>query len=49
MLYEGGKKLSMFNGQLSYVIDGGASRNLLFTDAARRASENDIGQLTIEH
>jgi hypothetical protein len=23
------KKLSLFNGQLSYVIDGGASRNLL--------------------
>src|SRR5262245_57189734 len=31
------KKLSLFNVQLLFVIDGGASRNLFFKDAAPKA------------
>jgi hypothetical protein len=33
----GVKKLSMFNVQLSFVIDGGASRNFFLEDAAPKA------------
>jgi hypothetical protein len=31
------KKCSLFNVQFSYAIDGGASRNVLFKDAAPKA------------
>jgi hypothetical protein len=31
------KKWSLFNGQLSFVIDGGASRDIFLTDAAPKA------------
>jgi hypothetical protein len=35
--YEGVKQCSLFNVQLSYAIDGGASRNVLLNDAAPKA------------
>ena len=46
------KKCSLLNGQLSLVIDGGASRNLFFKDDAPKAHPkmtNDNCPLSNEH
>jgi hypothetical protein len=42
------KKWSLFNVQLSFVIGGGASRNLFLNAAPTAQSENDKGQTNEE-